>query len=121
IKHMTNFNEQFERYADLQSEAFAPMRAFGGVAAHTFELVARQNYAVVGDCIDFAVDQARLAGEVQDLNDYIGQQISRSRVFGEKLAQRAQEYATIATTTQQEAAEVVKPKRAKAKTAASRK
>lgn len=116
---MTTINEQFDRYADLQKQVFEPARAFGGVAAHTFESIARQNYEVLGDCIEYAVGQARLAGQAQDVNDYVGQQIDSSREFSEKMAQRAQEYVTIAGATQKEASEVAKVEAEKVKAAAA--
>jgi len=118
---MTNINEQFQQYADLQQQAFEPMRAFGGVAADTFERLTRYNYEVLGDCIEFAVGQAKVAGDAQDLNDLVGQQVARSRVFGEKMAQRAQEYASIAGATQQEATEVAQAQVEKVKKAGAAK
>ena len=114
---MTNINETFQQYADMQKQLFEPARAFGGVAADTFERVTRQGYEVLGDCIEFAVGQAKLAGEAKDVNDLVAQQIARSRVFGEKMAQRAQEYASIASATQKEATEVAQAQAEKVKAA----
>ncbi|MGI9344565.1 MAG: phasin family protein [Gammaproteobacteria bacterium] len=114
---MTDFNEQFDRFAELQQQAFEPARAFGAVAADAFERFARQNYAVMGDCMEFAVDQARLAGDADDVNDYVTRQTERNRVFGEKLAARAQEFTAIATATQNAATEVATKEAKKVKTA----
>ena len=97
---MTIHNEQFQQYIDLQRDAFEPFRAFTTVAAQTFERLARQNYAVLGDYIEFSVEQAKLPVQVADINDYVGKQIAYTRAFGEKLARRAQEYAEIARTAQ---------------------
>lgn len=97
---MTTFNEQFQRYLDLQKEAFEPMRAFGGVAADTFERFARQNYALLGDYVEYAVGQAKLPGEVKDYNDYVAKQIAFNRDFSEKLAKRVQEYVNITRESQ---------------------
>ena len=97
---MTTQNEQFQQYIDLQREAFEPFRAFTTVAAQTFERLARQNYAVLGDYIEFSVEQAKLPVQVADMNDYFGKQIAHTRAFGEKLAKRAQEYAEIARIAQ---------------------
>jgi phasin family protein len=98
---MTTANDQFQKYVDFQREALEPMRAFGGIAAETFERIARQNYAVIGDYVEFAVEQAKLSTQVTDVNDYIGKQIERSRAFGEQLVKRTQEYADIARTAQE--------------------
>lgn len=99
---MSTINEQFERYIDMQAEAFGPVRAFGGVAADTFERVVRQNYAVLGDYIEYAVGQAKLPGAVKDVNDYVGRQVAYNRAFSEKLAERVQEYVNIARDSQKE-------------------
>jgi hypothetical protein len=114
---MTTYNEQIQKYIDFQREAFEPFRAFGDVAAQTFERIARQNYAVLGDYIEFAVDQAKLPTQVADVNDYIGKQMAHTRAFGEKLARRSQEYAEIARAAQDAAAVVVADKRAQKKAA----
>jgi hypothetical protein len=110
---MSNFNDQFKNYTQFQREAFEPFRAFSGVAAQTFERLARQNYAVLGDYIEFAVEQAKLPTQVTDINDYVGKQIANSRTFGEKIAKRAQQYADIARSAQDAAAVVVTEKRTK--------
>lgn len=114
---MTTYNEQIQKYIDFQREAFEPFRAFGDVAAQTFERIARQNYAVLGDYIEFAVDQAKLPSQVADVNDYLGKQMAHTRAFGEKLARRSQEYAEIARAAQDATAVVVADKRAQKKAA----
>lgn len=98
---MTTLNDQFQKYIEFQREAFEPIRAFGGIAAETFERIARQNLAVLGDYVDFAVEQVKLPTQSADLNDYVGKQIERSRAFGEQLVKRAQEYADIARSAQE--------------------
>ncbi len=114
---MTAQNEQFQKYIDTQREAFEPFRAYGDVAAQAFERVVRQNYAVLGDFIEFAVEQTKLPTQVADLNDYVRQQMAGTRSFGEKLAKRTQEYAEIARTAQDAASHVVTEKRAQKKAA----
>lgn len=118
---MTDFNEQFESFADLQKQAFEPARAFGAIAADAFERFARQNYAMIGDCMEFAVDQAKLAGAADDMNDYLARQVARNRVFGEKLAERAQEFTAIATDTQKATTEIAQTEAAKLKDAVASK
>jgi phasin family protein len=98
---MSTLNDQFQKYIDFQREAFEPVRAFGGIAAETFERIARQNYAVLGDYVEFAVEQAKLPSQAADINDYFGKQIERTRSFGEQLVKRAREYADIARAAQE--------------------
>lgn len=107
---MTTVNDQIKQYWESQQEVFAPMRAFGGVAAEGFERFARQNYAVFGDYVEFAVAQFKLPGQARDATDYLGQQFAHTQAFGAKLARRAQEYVEIAQSVQaksQDAAAVV--------------
>ncbi|MCK6370413.1 MAG: phasin family protein [Gammaproteobacteria bacterium] len=115
---MSTYNDQFQKYIDFQREAFEPFRAFSDIAAQTFERIARQNYAVLGDYIEFAVEQARLPAQVADMNDYVGKQIAQTRALGEKIAKRTQEYAEIARTAQDATAGLVAEKRTAAKKAA---
>jgi hypothetical protein len=114
---MTTQNDQFQQIVDFQREAFEPFRAFTNVAAQTFERLARQNYAVLGDYVEFVVEQAKLPTQIADLNDYVGKQIAHTRAFGEKLAKRTQEYAEIARTAQDAATVAVGDKRAHKKAA----
>jgi hypothetical protein len=114
---MTNINEQFAKIAAIQAEATEPFKAFGSLAAETFEKLARQNYAVLGDYVEFAVAQAKLPGQVKDGNDYVGRQIESTRSFGETIAARFQEFATIARTAQDQAQEATTPKTASKTTA----
>ncbi len=108
---MTTQNDQIQQMVDFQQQAFEPFRAFTTVAAQTFERLARQNYAVLGDYIEFAVEQAKLPTQVTDANDFMGKQMAHTRAFGEKLAKRTQEYAEIARTAQEATAVVVADKR----------
>jgi hypothetical protein len=104
--NMNTTTDQFQQFVDFQREAMEPFRAFSTIAAQTFERIARQNYAVLGDYIEFAVEQAKLPTQVTDANDYLGKQMAHTRAFGEKLAKRTQEYAEIARVAQEAAASV---------------
>lgn len=103
---MTDQNQTFEQLADMQRQVFEPMRAFGGYAVHTFEGFMRENLAVMGDCVDYALSQAKLAGQAKDVSDYVDQQMSTGRAFSEKLAQHVQQYVNLAGTATREVTEV---------------
>ena len=102
---MTTINEQFEKFAAFQKEAYEPVKAFTGIAAETFEKLARQNYAVFGDYVDFAIEQAYLPTRAKDANEFFGKQAETNRAFGEKLVARFQEYTEIARAAQDKAQE----------------
>ncbi|UCG73046.1 MAG: phasin family protein [Chromatiales bacterium] len=103
---MTDQNRAFEQIADMQRQAFEPMRAFGGYAVHTFENFMRENFAVMGDVVDYTLAQAKMAGQAKDVSDYVDQQISNGRAFSEKMAQHVQQYINLAGTASREATEV---------------
>ncbi len=104
---MTYVNEQFEKYMGIQQELYAPAQAIGGALVETFERLARQHYDVLGDYVNFAVEQARLPSQVGNVNELFGRQVETSRAFGEKLARRAQEYVEIVQREQSKAEEII--------------
>lgn len=104
---VTNYADSFETFADFQKQAFEPARRFGGVAIATFETVARKNYALLGDVVEFAVEQAKLPTESDDAKDLFERQLATARAFGEQLTARAGEYAEIAKGLQASAQAVI--------------
>ena len=99
---MTNLN-QFPNVFAFQKEALEPLRAFNGVAVDAFERLSQQNYAVLGDSINFAVDQARLPTNIANYGEFLARQIESTRAFGEQLVRRTQEYVEIAGSVQAKA------------------
>ena len=92
---MTTFAENFEKFSDLHKQGLEPVRHFTTFAIDAFEKLARQNYAVYGDLINFAVAQARLPVNVAEPKELFERQVSESRAFVELLAERANEYVEI--------------------------
>ena len=100
---MTTQNDVFANFAGFQKEALEPMRAANGVAADAFERLSRQNYAVLGDYINFAVEQARLSTQASDVTQFLTKQTEHARTFGEQLVRRSQEYVEIMSAFQAKA------------------
>jgi phasin family protein len=100
---MTTQNDVYENFAGFPKEALQPMRAANGVAADAFERLSRQNYAVLGDYINFAVEQARLPVQTADYTQYLAKQMEHARTFGEQLVRRSQEYVEIMSAFQAKA------------------
>lgn len=92
---MTTQNDQFANFLGFQAEALEPIRAANGMAADAFERLSRQNYAVLGDYLNFAVEQARLPTQAADYSQYLGRQMETARLFGDQLVRRSQEYMDI--------------------------
>jgi hypothetical protein len=100
---MTTQNEQFASFIGFQQEALEPIRAANGMAADAFERLSRQNYAVLGDYINFAVEQARLPTQTADYTQYLARQMETTRQFGDQLVRRSQEYMDILSAFQAKA------------------
>jgi len=104
---MTDFSEQMESFTRMQQAAFEPMRQFNQIAVDAFEKLARQNYNVVGDVIDYSVKQARTPLESENVSDVLGVQLNNTREFSEQLARRASEYGDLAKEMQTSVVDVV--------------
>jgi phasin family protein len=100
---MTTQNDVFANFTSFQKEAIEPLRAATSVAADTFERLARQNYAVLGDYINFAVEQARLPAKTTNYGEFVAKQLETARAFGEQAVRRSQEYVEIVTAFQAKA------------------
>ena len=100
---MTTRNDSFTSFTGFQKEALEPVLAATGVAADAFERLSRQNYAVLGDYINFAVEQARLPTQASDYTQFLAKQMEHARIFGEQLVRRSQEYVEIMSAFQAKA------------------
>lgn len=93
---MTDFTEQFQEFAKLQAEFMQPLREMSGVAADSFESLARLNYTVQGDIVDYTVEQAQLLASTDNVASLLSKQYETAKAFGEKMSGRATEYSDLA-------------------------
>jgi hypothetical protein len=93
---MTDFTEQSQEFAKLQAEFMQPLREMSGVAADSFEGLARLNYTVQGDMVDYAVEQAQLLASTDNVASLLSKQYETAKAFGEKMSGRATEYSDLA-------------------------
>ena len=91
-------NDQVKQLAEIQQRNLEPMRIFGSVAVEAFEHMARKNYAVMGDMIDFIVRQTGLSLKGDSLDQTMSAQIAEGKAFAELMNRRASEYADLANT-----------------------
>ncbi len=91
-----NMNEQFKQLMDVQSGALEPVRTFAGVTADAVEQIARKNYAVIGDVLEFSAKQAHLPLSSENLTDVTSSQVAEATAFVELMKSRATEYADMA-------------------------
>ena len=97
---MTNvtetMNDQFKQMMDMQSKSLEPMRVFASVAADAVEQIARKNYAVVGDVVDYSTKQVHLTLSGKELSEITSAQVAEANALVELLNSRASEYADMA-------------------------
>lgn len=92
---MTTFADQFQNFTDLQKQGFEPFRDFTVFAVDTLEKVARQNYALYGDMLNFAVEQSKLPISTDEPKDLFEQQVKSTKAFATLLNDRIVEYAEL--------------------------
>ncbi|HNP34686.1 MAG TPA: phasin family protein [Woeseiaceae bacterium] len=104
---MTNFNDTFEKLADLQKQGLEPVRHFSGLAVEAFEELARKNYAFYGDVLEFAVAQAKLPVELSEPKALFEKQVASTKEFAELVGKRANEYVELGKSFQQSTSELI--------------
>lgn len=101
-------NTQFEQFTKLQEEALENLRAKGAAAADYFESAARYQQALVGDAVDAAIGQARLAATAVNPSDYASKQIEAATSYGRTVADRTSEYVDLLSSAAASARHEVK-------------
>ncbi len=91
-----NLNDQFKQLTDLQSSALEPVRVFAAAAADAVEQIARKNYAVLGDVLEFSTKQVHLPLSSDNLTDVTSAQVAEGNALVELMKSRATEYADLA-------------------------
>ncbi len=94
-------NEAFEEWMKMTKSAVEPMMRLNEITVRAMESVARQQLDVARDYLDLGTKQASLLGNAQRPEDLLSEQGQLVTEFGERLINRAQEFAKIATETQQ--------------------
>ena len=89
---MKDFNE---KYAAIQKN-LEPMQEMNSVAVRAFERIARKNYELMGDLVDFAVAQVQIPQGKATAQEVFEQQSAEAKAFAEKVNTRAAEYMELA-------------------------
>ena len=89
---MISFTENLEKFADMQKLGLEPVRHFSEFTVDTVEKLARKNYAIYGEVLNYAISQARLPIEVSEPKELFERQVAAGREFAELLTQYANEY-----------------------------
>ena len=66
------------------------------VAAEAFERIARKNYDLMGDLVDYAVVQVKTPANMTNFQEAFEQRVAETKAFAEKLNARTAEYVALA-------------------------
>ena len=97
---MTQPTFDFTALFDTYRQAFAPMFTAQQKYLKTVERLARYQFAVAGDFMDWSLSHAKAGTEPQTVADLVGQQTALNTQFSDKLRARAEEFTQIASETQ---------------------
>ena len=89
---MISFTENLEKLADMQKLGLEPVGNFSEFTVDTVEKLARKNYAIYGDILNYAISQARLSIDISEPKELFERQVAAGKEFAELLTQRANEY-----------------------------
>jgi phasin family protein len=87
-------------YLELTRRAFAPAARLNELAARNIERLARFQYEIAGDWMQFGLEQMQAAVGAKDVGTLLARQAEIANQFAEKAARRQQDLAKISTDTQ---------------------
>jgi hypothetical protein len=93
---MKSVNEQFAEMQKKTMESLEPMQNMNNVAAEAFERIARKNYDLMGDLVDYAVAQVKLPEGKVDMQEVYELRVAETKAFADKVNARAAEYVELA-------------------------
>jgi transcriptional regulator len=93
--------EVFNEWVKLSKSAVEPMMKLNEITVSAMERVARQQLDVARDYLDLGTRQTSILSKAERPEDMLTEQGQLVSEFGERLINRAQEFARIATETQQ--------------------
>jgi phasin family protein len=93
--------ELFNEWVKLSKSAVEPMMKLNEITVTAMERVARQQLDVARDYLDLGTRQTSILSKAEKPEDMLTEQGQLVSEFGERLINRAQEFARIATETQQ--------------------
>ena len=97
---MTDQTLDFSSLFNVYRDAFAPVLRAQQEGFKTFERLARYQFAVAGDYLEWSLAHAGAAVQTKSSADLVGQQTELNTRLGDKLRSRAEELSQIATETQ---------------------
>ena len=87
-------------YVDFSKRMLAPATKFSEVAIKTLEQVARYQYELAGDYLNFGIEQLQSASKTKDVSELVSKQSELASNLVEKLTKRSQDLTKIAADAQ---------------------
>src|ERR1700722_5675238 len=97
---MTQKTLDFTALFDTYRQAFAPVIAAQQSGLKTMERLARYQFAVAGDYLDWTLSHIKTSAEPKAVADLVSQQTALNTSFSGKLRTRAEEFTQIVSESQ---------------------
>lgn len=90
---------------DFPRDAFKPMRQYAEWCVDSYAKYAKHNYLVLGDCIEYATEQAKASFTAPDPSVLFEEHTAKGRKFAELMGERGNTFVEMTRQLQQEAQE----------------
>jgi len=97
-------NEVYDQWLDLAKNAAEPMLKLNALSTRALEKMARQQFDIARDYMDFGARQVQLLSEAKDPTSWVQAQGEIASELSKKMMARAEEMVALATETQKEMA-----------------
>jgi hypothetical protein len=97
---MTQRTFDLSTFFDTYRDALAPIFRAQQEGLKTVERLARYQFAVAGDVLDWSLSQAKASVGPKSVADIVGSHTTLNTQFSDKLRARAEEFSQIASETQ---------------------
>lgn len=99
---MSNTTAEINSFVEQTRKFSAPLLKANELTAKAFERVARYNYELAGDALNFGLAALHTATQAKDVPALLQKQAEITNSFFEKQTQRAQDFLKIASESQAE-------------------
>jgi phasin family protein len=102
--NLSKKHEDFGGYLEFAQRAAAPLGRMNELAVRNVERMARLQYDMAGDWLQFGLAQMHATVEARDLGSLLSRQAEIASQFVEKISRRQQDLARLSTEAQADAA-----------------
>jgi len=92
---MKTVDQQFAEMQKKTLESLEPIQSMNNVAAQAFERIARKNYDLMGDLMEYAVAQVKVPEPDANMQEVYEQRVAETKAFADKVNERAAEYVAL--------------------------